>query len=255
MLAWPGSGAWNGAVSEKLLDGAFDLLLGGVCVGCRRPGRLLCRDCWADLPTGAAPAWPTPTPAGLVEPWAAGAYDGTVRAMVLGLKERGLLGLAGPLSLLLAGAVACELPRGSPVVLVPVPSRPATVRARGHDPTHTITARAARHLARAGLAVEVRRLLRLRGGVLDQAGLGAAARAANLAGSMHTHRAAVRRLRQRPLRMVVCDDVLTTGSTVREAQRALETSGLEVVRVATVAATPRRRSTEGAQLPAWLWSS
>ena len=80
--------------------------------------------------------------------------------------------------------MACELPRASPVVLVPVPSRPRTVRARGHDPTRTITARAARQLRSGGLDVEVRRLLRLRPGVVDQAGLDAAERAANLAGSM-----------------------------------------------------------------------
>jgi predicted amidophosphoribosyltransferase len=229
-------------MSETVLDGAIDLLLGGACVGCARPGRVLCRRCREELPGGAAPAWPTPVPAGLVEPWAAAVYDGTVRSMVLGLKERRLLGLAVPLARLLAAAVACELPRGSPLVLAPVPSRPRVVRARGHDPTHAIAVRAARQLTRGGLDVEVRRLLRLRTGVVDQSGLDAAERAANLAGSMRARGRAVRGVLRRhvEVRVVVCDDVLTTGSTAREAQRALEEAGLEVVRVATVAATPRR---------------
>jgi predicted amidophosphoribosyltransferase len=229
-------------MSETVLDGAIDLLLGGSCVGCARPGRLLCPGCRAELPGDPAPAWPTPTPAGLVEPWAASVYGGTVRAMVLGLKERRLLGLAVPLARLLAAAVSCELPRGSPVVLVPVPSRPRTVRARGHDPTHTITVRAARQLKRGGFDIEVLRLLRLRAGVVDQAGLDATEREANLRGSMQARAFAVRRspLRQGAVRLVVCDDVLTTGSTAREAQRALEVVGLDVARVAVVAATPRR---------------
>ena len=235
-------------MSETVVDGALDLLLGGACVGCGRPGRLLCPACRGELPGGAVPAWPTPTAgAGLVEPWAAAVYEGTARAMVLGLKERRLLGLAAPLARLLAEAVACELPRGSPVVLVPVPSRPRTVRARGHDPTHTITVRAARRLRRAGYDVEVRRLLRLRAGVLDQAGLDADERAANLRGSMQVRAGALRRSRlgRGPAPVVVCDDVLTSGSTAREAQRALEATGLDVVRVAVVAATPRRFPARG----------
>jgi predicted amidophosphoribosyltransferase len=208
---------------------------------------MLCPECRQELPTGAAPAWPTPVPAGLVEPWAAAVYEGAVRSMVLGLKERRLLGLAAPLSRLLAAAVSGELPRGSPLLLVPVPSRPRTVRARGHDPTHTITVRAARELRRGGFDVEVRRLLRVCAGVADQSGLDAAGRAANLAGSMRARGRALRRLERRRgrMRVVVCDDVLTTGSTAREAQRALEAAGLEVVRVATVAATPRRSAASG----------
>ncbi|QIG44026.1 ComF family protein [Nocardioides anomalus] len=224
-----------------LLDGALDLLLGGVCVGCAAPGRSLCPACAADLPTAAAPAWPTPVPGGLVEPWAAAAYAGTVRDMVLGLKERHLEGLAVPLARLLAAAVAGELPRGSPLVLVPVPSRPRTVRARGHDPTHALTRRAARLLDHPDQRVVVRRLLRQTGRVADQSGLDATARAANLAGSMRVRARAVDRLLRRwtEVRVVVCDDVLTTGSTAREAQRALEATGLDVVRIAVVAATQR----------------
>jgi predicted amidophosphoribosyltransferase len=235
---------FDGRMTETVLDGAIDLLLGGSCVGCARPGRLLCAACRAELPDAATPSWPTPVPPGLVEPWAAGVYEATLRAMLLGLKERRLLGLAVPLSRLLAAAVACELPRGSPVVLVPVPSRPRTVRARGHDSTHTITVRAGRQLRSGGFDVATRRLLRLRAGVVDQAGLDATERAANLAGSMQARASAVRRLLRRGphVRVVVCDDVLTTGSTAREAQRALEVAGLDVVRVAAVAATPRRLS-------------
>jgi predicted amidophosphoribosyltransferase len=126
------------------------------------------------------------------------------------------------------------------VLLVPVPSRPGTARDRGHDPTYALTRTAARLLRRAGYAATTTRLLVSRGGVADQAGLDAAARATNLAGSMHCPSARLRRLAGRRLRVVVCDDVLTTGATAREAQRALEAVGLEVAGVATAAATRRR---------------
>ncbi|WP_182524010.1 ComF family protein [Nocardioides dongkuii] len=222
-------------------DAVTDLLLGGRCVACRRPGRLLCAGCSALLPGSARLAWPVPSPPGLVPPWAAGEYDGTLRAMVLGLKERRLLALARPLAGLLAVAVAATGVPG-PVLLVPVPSRPSSVRARGHDPTYALAAGAAVRLRREGYDVRAARLLRTRPGLVDQAGLDRVARAANLAGSMTCPSGPLRRLSERvPLaRVVVCDDVLTTGATAREAQRALEAVGMHVAAVAAVAATRRR---------------
>jgi predicted amidophosphoribosyltransferase len=224
-----------------LSEAAADLLLGGRCVGCGEPGRPLCRPCHADLPHEAGPVWPDPIPEGLVGTWACAAYDGVPRELVLGLKERQLFGLVRPLAAMLAASVRGASPPG-PVVLVPVPSRPATVRARGHDPTHAVTAAAARSLSRDGHDVIAQRLLHLRPGVVDQSGLGAAQRAANLAGSMSSPAGRLRRLgaRRSRVRAVVCDDVLTTGSTAREAQRALEAVGLEVAGIAVVAATQRR---------------
>lgn len=220
-------------------DAFTDLVLGGRCVGCGRGGRALCRACDATLPDRARPAWPTPVPDGLAQPFAAAAYDDTVRAMVIAHKERSVLALAGPLGRLLGHAVAA-LAGPLPVVLVPVPSRPGTARSRGHDPTWALTRRAARLLQRQGYAVTAVRLLESRGGVVDQAGLDAVGRAENLSGSMCCPTAKVRRVAGRRVRAVVCDDVLTTGSTAREAQRALEASGVSVAGIAVVAATVRR---------------
>lgn len=226
---------------SEVLAAAADLLLGGRCVGCGTPGRVLCPPCREDLPSEPFPARPEPVPPGLAPGWACAEYDGVARAMVLGLKERRILGLARPLAAMLAAAAGEAAPHG-PVVLVPVPSRASTVRARGHEPTWSVTVRAARLLAVSGLDVSAARLLHLRPGVLDQSGLGAADRAANLAGAMTVPSPRLRRLavHRGRVRVVVCDDVLTTGSTAREAQRALEAVGLEVAGVAVVAATRRR---------------
>jgi predicted amidophosphoribosyltransferase len=227
-----------------LPDALGDLLLGSRCVGCDRPGRVLCRTCASTLHADAEPAWPSPTPPGLAPPFAAMAYDGLVRAMVLAHKERGVLALATPLGRLLAGAAAAALADGTrgQVLLVPVPSRPASVRSRGHDPTWTMTMRAAAWLRADGVPATAVPLLRLRTGVRDQAGLDAHERAANLAGSMRCPSRSLARLAARwsHAQVVVCDDVLTTGATAREAQRALEAVGLGVVGIGVAAATRRR---------------
>ncbi|MEU6133973.1 ComF family protein [Nocardioides sp. NPDC047086] len=228
----------------ELADAWHDLVVGGRCVGCRRPGRLLCRDCRAGLPDRAAPSLPTPAPAGIVPAFAAGPYEGTLKQLVIGLKEHQLLGLRRPLAGLLALSVleAMATTGTGPIVLVPVPSRPASVRERGLDSTAVITRRAAAMLRQHGLGVRHHLLLRTRPGVADQAGLDSRQRQANLDGSITCPASGIRTLAKKIPRatLIVCDDVITTGATAREAQRALESVGLGVKAIATVAATQRR---------------
>ena len=231
-------------------DALLDLLLGSTCAVCGRAGRALCEGCRHALPGRAATCWPTPRPSGLARPTAVGEYDGPLKLLVNAHKEQHRFALAAPLGDLLAisvlGHTGPQSPRDHPardVVLVPVPSRASVVRRRGHDPLLRITLRAAARLRGRGVQTGVARLLRSERVAEDQAGLGAAARARNLAGSMSCPPGRARRRLGRasgtPSLVVVVDDVITTGSTVREAQRALETAGVEVAGIAVVAATRR----------------
>jgi predicted amidophosphoribosyltransferase len=219
-------------------DGFVDLVLGGRCAGCDRPGVTLCVRC-RRLLTGPTPfrAWPDPRPAGLAPPTAAAPYAGEVRNLILAHKEHGRYGLARPLGQLLAYAVRTALGDRRAAWLCPVPSLRATVRRRGHDPLRRITDSAVRSLRRQGFDVRRAAALRVVGRPDDQAGLSAERRTANLDGAFRLRSRWAERLNGQPVLLV--DDVITTGSTLAEACRALESGGIRVLGCALPAATAR----------------
>ena len=227
-----------------VLAALADLLLPRECAGCGVPGAVLCRRCTALL---AVPhlAQPRRFPAGFPPTVAAGAYDGPVRPAVNAFKERGRAELARPLGAALALAVAGVLaglsaPPG-PVRLVPVPSSTAALRARGRDHVRELTARAVAELRAAGVPAAEARLLRRSGRAADSAGLSAAQRRTNLAGTFAL-RPGSSELPATAV-LVVVDDVVTSGATLTEAAAVLASAtGREgpPVLAAVVAATPRR---------------
>jgi predicted amidophosphoribosyltransferase len=212
-----------------------ELVLGARCPGCGAAGMGTCPACAATV-TSVQPFEVAGLPDGLPPIVAAGAYADTLRKLLLAAKERHALGLLPLLGGRLAAAVArlvLDAGQVPALVLVPVPSAPEQVAARGVDLTAALARTAAVRLRSAGLVVTVRRGLALARRPEDQAGLDRIQRLANLAGALQ----AVGAPASGPV--VVVDDIVTTGATLAEAIRAWRAGGGHVIGGAVVAATMR----------------
>jgi predicted amidophosphoribosyltransferase len=168
-----------------------------------------------------------------------------VRELILAHKERSAWSLATPLGLLVAHAAQSLVRRGAwfagpeqGLILVPVPSRRRTVRIRGHDPALRMTRAAASALRSRGVPAQVAPLLRVRMPVQDSVGLTASQRRRNLDDAFAASISPLSALRRScaVVRVVVCDDVTTTGATLREACAALALAGMPASGAVTAAA-------------------
>lgn len=202
-----------------LLADLLDLVLPAGCGGCGAPGTLWCPRCAATL--GRPRLLPGPP-----RTVAAGRYRGPLRQALLGYKERGRRALAAPLAGLLADAAEQVGLVTDRCWLVPAPSRPAAARRRGGDHMLALAEHLAERLARqpprtVGFSPGVR----MRPGGRDSVGLDAAARAANLSGRI------VARAECLPppgADVILMDDVVTTGATLRATATALAAAGVRV---------------------------
>ena len=143
----------------------------------------------------------------LLVPWR---YDGPVRGLVLDLKLRGFRAAAKPLVDAMASIVHRQGLSGA--VITWVPARPGDVRRRGYDHAALL----AEGLG-ARLGLPTRPLIERTGDALDQAGLGAKERRANL------ERVFTASATDQPV--VLVDDVITTGATLGACGRALKRAG------------------------------
>jgi predicted amidophosphoribosyltransferase len=154
-------------------------------------------------------------------------YVEPVRSMLIAHKERGRTDL----SRLLGAALAPAVHGLRADLVLPVPSSRAATRERGYD--HALRLATATAAARSG--VRALRGLQIVRTTRDSTGLGAGARSANLRGAYAVLPGVIAQLRG--CRVVVVDDLMTTGATLAEAARALRAVGVEPVGAAVVAAT------------------
>lgn len=212
-----------------LVTDAVDLALGRACALCEISGRALCPTCLEDIRCVPADLPLSPTVPGRH----ALPYRGAASTLLLDYKERGNRALAPGLGLLLADAVEsllleevpCSPP--TPAVLVPVPGhrRPR----RGFAALPRIIRPAVRLLREAGLPVHARPLLRRARNHGPLKGMDRDARRRAVPGSM------VGRPSGSAAPVIVVDDVVTTGSTLLEAIRALDEAGIPVAGIAAIA--------------------
>ncbi|HET8682879.1 MAG TPA: ComF family protein [Micromonosporaceae bacterium] len=232
------------------LGGALaDLVLPATCAGCATAGRGgVCPACATRL--GAAVPHrtsPLPAPPGFPPCVTVASYDGVLRELLLGFKERGRHDLARPLGALLAaavaaGAVAAGAPPGRELLLVPVPATAAAARRRYGDHALRLARQAARSLRAGGRRASVATALRARPRA-DSAGLDSGARARVAAQAFQVRPPRVARLR-RAVRggalVVLVDDIVTTGSTLAAAASRLAEADVPTGYAAVLAATRRR---------------
>ncbi len=177
----------------------------GASAGSAEP---LCARCRAEL------RWlpPDPAPYG----WAPLAYEGGARALVRALKFRGAVGLAATMAAQIAATAPDELLDG--FTLVPVPIHPARLRRRGYNQAEWLALELGE---RRGCPVSV--CLERVGSEASQVGLNRIERIDSIQQTIR-----VRDGYEAPERVVVVDDVITTGATIDACLGALFAAGCEL---------------------------
>lgn len=207
-----------------------ELFFPRACVRCMAPLRagMLCEPCRAGI---AIARVLTPSRDPLYRQGAAARYDNpAVKALVHTLKFRGLRPSGDVLASLLT-----EYAAGLPIDLglfavIPIPLSKQRFRARGFNQSELI---ARPFAARFGLALDAAALARVRHTKPQSETKSAAERKENVRGCFAVRRPEAIRGR----RIVLIDDVTTSGATFREAALALKAAGaLEVLALAAAEA-------------------
>jgi predicted amidophosphoribosyltransferase len=251
--------AASATAAAALLRAAVGLVAPPSCAACRAPtaGEPVCGPCRRRLPwlrghrcpRCALPRHRAGCPAAAAafdRAWAPLAYEGTARDLVVALKFRGALPVAGLMAAHMAANLPLDLRRPSPadsgpasipaastaavssapsVAVVPVPAHAGRRRRRGFDPAALLAAGLA---DRAGLPLSA--CLRRVDRGARQVGAGRSLRRS--AGRF----AAVATAPPPPLAVLV-DDVHTTGATLDVCARALKEQGARWVGVITYVRT------------------
>jgi ComF family protein len=242
------------ATTGRVLHGALDLVLPPRCLGCgsavEAPGRL-CAACWRTLTFLGPPqcrhcGYPLPhalpaeplcgacaaDPPGYHRARAALRYDDGSRGLILAFKHADRTDTAPAFGRWLARAGAELLADAD--LIAPVPLHRWRLLKRGYNQAAVL----ARALARESALPLVPDLLQRRRATPSQQGLSAQARLANVTpASFRPHPWQRRRLAGR--RVLLVDDVMTTGATVGACAEVLLAAGAAQVDVLTLARVVR----------------
>ena len=225
----------------RLASGSLDLLYPPRCVGCNKEGQFLCSTCLHALPRLVAPycricAEPVvrgdlcrgcrESPLaidGIRSPFL---MEGAIREAVHRLKYNNLRAIAPVLGGLLADFLAAQQVQGD--CLVPVPLHRRRERQRGYNQAYLLAGEAGKRL---DISVIPQALSRLSNAPPQAKSLTAQERRANVKGSFHCPAPSP----IAGLKVLLVDDVCTTGATLEACALALKASGASCVWGVTLA--------------------
>lgn len=228
----------NGWVLD-LANGLLDLVFPPRCAVCRRPGAELCEPCsrtFTPLGPSCCAVCSTPLPAPGIcarcqhqrpayeRVWSAFRFEGALREAVHVLKYKRRRALADPLAVALLEVSG--RPQWAVDAVTAVPMHADREAARGYNHAMLLASALANRLDLPLLGADSLRRIRA---TETQVGRDLAARAANVDGAF---RAADDVL---GLRVLLIDDVCTTGATLDACARALLQAGAQQVTAATLA--------------------
>ncbi len=232
------------------MQGLLDMLYPRRCIGCggppAEPYRFICWDCWSDARKVEPPFCDRcgDPVAGAVdhgficyacsaeEPAFDGArsaarYDGVVGEALRRLKYGNGLWLAPDMAEILDRCLRAEYPALAFDLVVPVPLHPVRRRSRGYNQSAALAKALGRRIGRPAPSGVLRRIHP----TATQTNLTAKQRLSNVQNAFQSGRTG--RLDGR--RVLLVDDVMTTGATVNACAKALKKGGAQSVHVLTVA--------------------
>ena len=232
-----------------LLSSLVDALFGTRCVLCNCLGATCCNQCWSALPLKTRRVVRYGPDGSSLQGVAAIDFEPRVGSLVHAFKELGRSVLAERFAAAMAVSMLefgshIEAPQSVRCFLVPVPSRISSIQARGFSPAASVATALLKRLeprwGRRTIELPLR-LASTRRWVwrahesADQAGLDQSDRKQNLICTMAASKSAAQK------RVILVDDIVTTGASLFETARALEAVGAEIVGFVTFAETILRK--------------
>lgn len=227
---------------DSLLGMMRDALFPRGCAGCDRPDEVLCGDCrslfanWRnrELVSGQETQ-------GAVHTWSASTYQGVVRHAILAWKDHDdteLDTVFGEVmtSLLEHSAISVSCRQQTAVLVVPVPSSRTSIRRRGRRHIDPLAKAVANALCGHGLdAKPYRALTSIASGGRSVQQASSAQRAQRIGGRIALGSDALMQGQQ----VVLVDDIITTGSTLRQCAQTCRQAGAEVIGAMTLTEAKR----------------